>query len=148
MMNNINTLIKIHQIRDNEKQEAQIAHAKSVEFFENLAEKLYTLLKKKEKLESELSLKGSQAITIGEIQSKSTYLDRLIEQALLLQNEVNNARNIMEEARTNLTDAHIEARKIEKMIELRKEEMQIQLNKIENNLMDEISIQQFMAKNG
>jgi len=147
-MNNINTLIKIHQIRDNEKQEAQIAHAKSVEFFENLAEKLYTLLKKKEKLESELSLKGSQAITIGEIQSKSTYLDRLIEQALLLQNEVNNARNIMEEARTNLTDAHIEARKIEKMIELRKEEMQIQLNKIENNLMDEISIQQFMAKNG
>lgn len=147
-MNNINTLIKIHQIRDNEKQEAQIAHAKSVEFFENLAEKLYTLLKKKEKLESELSLKGSQAITIGEIQSKSTYLDRLIEQALLLQNEVNNARNIMEEARTNLTDAHIEARKIEKMIELRKKEMQIQLNKIENNLMDEISIQQFMAKNG
>lgn len=147
-MNNIDSLLKIHQIRENEKQKAQIAHTKSVEFFEELAEQLYILLKKKEELERELSLTGSQAITIGEIQSKSTYLDRLIEKAFLLQNEVNNARSIMEEARTNLTDAHIEVRKIEKMIELRKEEMQIQLNKVENNLMDEISIQQYMAKNG
>lgn len=147
-MESIETLIKLHQIRDNEKQEAQIAHANSVESFEELAEKLLSLLRKKEKLEEELSLKDSQATTIGEIQGKSSYLDRLIQQALLLQKEVNCARDDMEEAREDLREAHIEARKIEKLIEMRKSEKQSELNKAENILMDEISIQQFMAKNG
>lgn len=106
------------------------------------------MLKKKEQVEEELSLSQSRVMSIGEIQSKSNYLENLMKKAILLQEKVNEARTTMEQKRTLLTEAHIEMSKVEKLIEFRVKEIRAQRTRVENMQMDEISIQQYMAKNG
>lgn len=147
-MDSVKTLNKLLQIRENEKNQAQKEHAESVNTFEQLASDLYKLLKKKEQVEEELSLSQSRVMSIGEIQSKSIYLENLMKKAILLQEKVNEARTTMEQKRTLLTEAHIEMSKVEKLIEFRVKEIRAQRTRVENMQMDEISIQQYMAKNG
>lgn|SRR5690625_4195010 len=147
-MDSVKTLNKLLQIRENEKNQAQKEHAESVTTFEQLASDLYKLLKKKEQVEEELSLSQSRVMSIGEIQSKSIYLENLMKKAILLQEKVNEARTTMEQKRTLLTEAHIEMSKVEKLIEFRVKEIRAQRTRVENMQMDEISIQQYMAKNG
>src|SRR5690625_2503219 len=136
MKDSVNTLMKVLQIREREKKEAQVNHSESVATFERLAKKLYTLLVKKEQLEQELSFNNYEAVSIGEIQNKSHYLDFLTKEALSLQNEVNHARERMEQKREYLTEAHIEMKKIEKMIETRQKEIDEQVKRDENLFMD------------
>ncbi|HLS35081.1 MAG TPA: flagellar export protein FliJ [Bacillota bacterium] len=146
-MNHIHTLSKLLHIHEREKNEAQVKHSQSVDAFESLAESLYELLVKKERLEEELSLSNKKRISIGEIQSKQSYLENLTNQIIVLQKDVSLARETMEKDREALTEAHIEMKKIEKMIEFRQEKIKEKIKREESNFMDEISIQQYMANN-
>ena len=53
----------------------------------------------------------------------------------------------MEYKQQVLTEAHIEMKKIEKMIERREKEQKELNDKLQMNLMDEISIRQFQSQN-
>lgn len=142
-MRQIDILSKILQIRENEKKAAEIEHSQAIDEFEDVAQKLYGLLRKKENIEEKFSQATEKKMSIDMIRIQSKYIEKLYGQILRLQNQVNQARKNMEQKRHLLTNAHIEVKKFEKMIEHRQREHQQQVKKEENNDMDEISVQQY-----
>lgn len=146
-MDSIQTLTKILQVRENEKKEAQIAHKQSVDLFEEVAQKLYVLLRKKEVADKNFSLVTEKKTSIEVIKEQSKHIENLSKQIIHLQSKVNNARNNMELKRSQLTEAHVEVKKFEKIIENRHDQHIERIEKTENDLMDEVSIQQYLLTN-
>lgn len=139
-------LTKILRIRENEKLDAQKAYQQSMAFFENVATQLYTLLKRKEVAESSYESYLQKTIPIDKIKEQITYIENLNGQIIILQADVHKARSEMESKQIKLTDAHIEVKKFEKIIEFREKSKQEAVRKYENAAMDEISIQQYLRK--
>lgn len=146
MVSQLLSLEKILDIKDNEKQEAEIKHYQSVEAFEKVALELYQLLKRKELAEERLQMSLEKSITITELQEQSKYIERMTEKIFSLQETVDEARRLMNLHKEDLTDKHIEFKKVEKIIEHRYEERKLEEQKLENNLMDDISIQQYISR--
>lgn len=136
---------KLLDLKEKERNNAQKAYYQSMENFEDVAMNLYTLLKKKEDLEEtyDTSLQGN--MTIEEIRKQNRYIDTLTKQIRIVQNDVQKARQEMETKQNKLTDAYVEVKKYEKMIEFRQKERMEQLKKTENQMMDDISIRQYLA---
>src|SRR5699024_4227 len=80
--------------------------------------------------------------TVQHLKEQSLYIDKLNDQIIHLQEQVNIAREKMEQKRENLTDAHIEVKKFEKMIEQQHERIKENAMKRENETMDDIPIKQ------
>ncbi len=139
-------LSKILRIREKEKMDAEKSYQQSMAFFENIATRLYTLLKRKETAESSFESGMQDIIPIEKIKEQVAYIEDLNKQILNLQAEVNKARNEMDVEQSKLTDAHIEVKKFEKMIAHRKQVKKEVLQKYENEAMNEISIQQYLRK--
>src|SRR5690606_14824968 len=140
-------LEKILNIREQEKNEAQIKNNKATDYFEKVAKNLYYALKKKEQAEEGLHKCMQGKATITKIKEQSLYIDALNKKITTLQDQVQLARHEMEVTQAKLTNAHVEVKKVEKMIEKRKSdqlELEQNMEKIE---MDEISIRQFMNQN-
>lgn len=144
-MSNIVALEKILHVRESEKKSAQQAHHQSIKSFKKVAKKLYNLLRKKEIAENSYESALQSTITIDEIKQQTLYIEQLNEQIIHLQNRVNKARQMMELKQQELTDAHIEVKKFEKIIQNRHEQIKEKKLKRENASMDEISIQQYMS---
>lgn len=89
-------------------------------------------------------MKESSAINY--IKDQSQYIQLLNKKIMSLQLLVQEARQKMEIKQEELTEAHVEVKKIEKMIEKREEKMNIEEQKIEMMMMDEISIRQFTTQ--
>ena len=136
---------KLLDLKEKERNNAQKAYYQSMENFEDVAMNLYTLLKKKEDLEEtyDTSLQGN--MTIEEIRKQNRKIDTLTKQIRIVQNDVQKARQEMETKQNKLTDAYVEVKKYEKMIEFRQKERMEQLKKTENQMMDDISIRQYLA---
>jgi len=145
-MSQLLSLEKILDLKDNEKQTAQVKHHQSVEAFEKVALKLYHLLKKKETAEEQLQSSLQESITVTELQEQSQYIERLTDEIIHLQEMVDEARQLMNLRKEDLTDKHIEFKKIEKIIEHRYETIKDEALKAENKLMDDLSIQQYMSQ--
>ncbi|HLS20413.1 MAG TPA: flagellar export protein FliJ [Bacillota bacterium] len=145
-MSQLLSLEKILHVKENEKNEAQLKHHRSVEAFEKVALNLYEKLKKKETAEQLLDETLQKKMTITELREQSTYIEQLKREIIAIQEEVNEARALMEHHKANLTNKHIEFKKIEKIIELRREKIKAKEKREENILMDEISIQQYMSQ--
>lgn len=145
-MSNTKTMSKLLNVRENEKQIAQLAHHQSVEFFEEIATKLYRLLKKKEDAEESYEMSIKQLTSIDKIKEHATYVESLNRQIMQIQEKVKQARNKMESKQLELTDAYVEVKKYEKIIELRKNEQLAIALKQEQAMMDEISTQQFLKR--
>lgn len=144
-MERIEVLSKLQLVRENEKKSAQIAHTQSVELFEEIAKDLYKLLKKKETAEDSFLTGTNPKMTIETIREQATYIENLNKSIGHLQSRVNQARLMMEKKQGKLTDAHVEVKKIEKMIEFRKESRDKKIRKQENDILDEVSIQQYLT---
>jgi len=145
----IPVLSKILHVRENEKKTAQTAYYQSMDIFEEEATKLYNLLRKKEDAEEYYESFIHNKISIDTIKEQSAYIEHLNKKINELQKQVIQARNEMEIKQVKLSEAHIEVKKFEKMIENRKESEREEIKKAENNLMDEISMQQYLiVKNG
>ncbi|MFB4475333.1 flagellar export protein FliJ [Oceanobacillus caeni] len=84
------------------------------------------------------------SVSLHQIKQISFYIDSIKDDILAFQQKVNKARNEMELKQAELTDAHIEVKKFEKLIERRTNEERHYLKKVENAFMDEISLNQFM----
>ncbi|WP_164668993.1 flagellar export protein FliJ [Virgibacillus doumboii] len=142
-------LSKILHVRESEKKDAQKAYQQSIDFFEEIATQLYNLLRKKEIAEESYESYLGQTTAIDKIREQVAYIETLNKQIMQLQHEVQNARNEMETKHGNLTSAHVEVKKFEKIIEHRNQENEELLKKNEKAIMDEASIQQYLnQKNG
>ncbi|WP_068672393.1 flagellar export protein FliJ [Oceanobacillus sp. Castelsardo] len=137
-------LNKILDVRENEKKMVQKDYSQSMEKFESVAMNLYRLLKKKEDAEKTYEDYISSSVPLDQIKQIAFYIESIKEDILTLQQKVNKARSEMELKQAELTDAHIEVKKFEKLIERRTNEERDQINRIEKAFMDEISLNQFM----
>lgn len=138
------TLSKLLHIRENEKKEAQKAYHQSMNFFEGIATQLYTLLKRKENAEDSYDDCLSTTSSVEIIKEQVAFIELLNNQIMNIQQQVQIARSDMEFKQVKLSDAHVEVKKFEKIIDTRKkseEEMEI---KREKASMDEVSIQQYL----
>lgn len=139
------SLTKVLNVRENEKQIAQKAYLNSQEVFEEVAMKLYHALKKKEQAEASYDEYIQTTTPIEKIKEQIAYIEKLNQEINYLQKQVQFARNQMEKKQQDLTEAYIEVKKFETIIERRKQEEAERLAKNEKNFMDEISINQFLS---
>lgn len=140
------TLAKILNLREKEKKDAQLAHYESTVYFEKIATKLYSLLRKKEIAEESYGENARELTSIDKIRQQSIYIESINQQIIKMQQQVNEARNTMEAKQLKLTDAHVEVKKFEKIIEIRKQEQLMSIHREEQIMMDEISTQQFVSR--
>lgn len=145
-MERIRKLNKVLNVREKEENDAQIAHYQSVSIFEKIANELYERLKEKENAET-IYEKMLQTFTpIYEINNQFEYIEYLKQEIIRLQRELHYARKEMDRKQGKLKEAHIEVKKIEKMIhhriDLKKEEDQKQ----EQQFLDEIGQQNYFKK--
>lgn len=146
-MSNPAVLHKILTIREQEKNDAQKEQISARKYFEKVATQLYNALKTKEEAEQTLENYMKTKAAIDKIKEQSQYIDLLNKNIITLQAKVEQARQEMEFKQKVLTEAHIEMKKIEKMIERREKEQKELNEKLQMNLMDEISIRQFQTQN-
>ncbi|QKY69033.1 flagellar export protein FliJ [Lentibacillus sp. CBA3610] len=139
-------LSKVLHIRENEKTRAQKAYQKSIDDFEEVATQLYELLRKKEAAESLYETYLQQSSPIGKIREQALYIENLKKQIIALQQEVQHARSEMESKHEDLSEAYVEVKKFEKVIEHREEEAAALIKKDEKDSMDEISIRQYLSR--
>lgn len=145
-MNDTVALHKILHIRENEKKHAEQIHQQSVKKFERLAIKMYETLKKKEEAEEEYESTISYSVSIEKMGQYTHYIEQLNQEVSFMQKQVNDARNIMDNSQQVVTNAHIEMKKVEKIIDMRNEENKQIIQKKESRFMDELSMQQFLKK--
>lgn len=143
-MSDTAVLLKLLHLRELEKEEAQRKQIEARDLFEDIATKLYRALKAKETAEDELRQSMQNKTPIVKIKAKSTYIETLKQKIVLLQSDVQKARKNLQIAEENLTEAHVEMKKIEKMIEHREQRRRENEKKLEMKQMDEISLQQYM----
>ncbi|MDP4083036.1 MAG: flagellar export protein FliJ [Bacillota bacterium] len=137
---------KILQIKEKEKGEALAVYQLAVQKFEEAAEKLYELLKKKEDMESHQSSKLLSGVHVQEIRIHQHFIGNLQKSIEHYQKMVVNARNRMMFYQEKLLEMNIEVKKYEKM---KQKDFHIYfegLKLIEGRQMDDISIQQFMNR--
>lgn len=146
-MSDTGALHKILDIKQQEKVDAQLQKQQATEKFEQIATKLYQKLSSKEQAESDFNQALTSHITIMKMKNQSLYISNMNKKIMELQHQVQIARNQMEDKQAKLTDAYMEEKKIEKLIELRVTEQKQRLQKQENQLMDDISIRQFVNAN-
>lgn len=144
-MSDITVLNKVLGVREREKQKAQKEQIQAENEFTKIATQLYELLKSKEQAEARLQDGLSEASSIADMKNMSLYIQTLINKIPSLQEKVQEARKKMEEKQAKLTQAHIEVKKIEKMIENRKSDLKLAEARKEKMLMDEISIRQYQV---
>ncbi|MFD2044103.1 flagellar export protein FliJ [Ornithinibacillus salinisoli] len=144
-MANMVAINKILNIREKEKKDAQHAYQQSMDDFERIATTLYTLLRKKEVAEQAYEDSLQEATQINSIKDQLEYIEMLNKQISNLQQEVQQARTVMETKQSNLTSAHVEVKKYEKIIEFRHNKNEKEEKRLENFMMDEVSIQQFLS---
>lgn len=137
---------KILSLKAREKDEAQVVYQDSVKKFEDAADVLYHLLKKKEDLENYQSGRLNYGLPVQEIRHHQQFIGNLEKSIEYNQKIVMNARNIMNYQQMQLMDKNVEVKKYEKIKE--KDHLQFLANEkyAENRMMDEISIQQYMNR--
>ncbi|MGN1400555.1 MAG: flagellar export protein FliJ [Bacillus sp. (in: firmicutes)] len=137
---------KILSIRECEKQDAYTKYSTSLKHFEEAAENLYRLLKKKEELQDFQMNKMKTGLSVIEIRHHQDFLhnlDKLIEHA---QSEVMKTRESMDRLQQVLINKNMEVNKFEKIREKELAAYEENEKRLENKMMDDISVQIFLAE--
>ena len=137
---------KILTIREQEKQQTEQAYKESVRYFEEVATKLYDLLKKKEDLityQNERLVTGS---TVDQIHHFATFIDSLEHSIADVQQKVVQARAKMNWHEQKLLEKNLEIRKFEKMKEKDFATYKNEQDRVEMLYMDEISSLMYSKK--
>ncbi|KAB7668640.1 flagellar export protein FliJ [Bacillus sp. B1-b2] len=135
---------KILAIREREKEEAGSVYNQSVKRFEEAAENLYELLKRKEDLEIYQASKLSSGLSIQEIRHNQQFIGNLTKTIEHSQKVVQNARTSMSFYQEKLLEKNLEVKKFIKIKENGHTNYLLEEKAEEAKLMDEISLQQFM----
>ncbi|MBU5466777.1 flagellar export protein FliJ [Virgibacillus sp. MSJ-26] len=137
---------KVLTVREREKVDAQKAYNLSIKSFEDVATRLYTLLKKKEEAEETYEASFHESTSIDMIKQQVEYIENLSYKIASLQEQVQKARSEMEQQHGKLTAAHVEVKKFEKVIETRRKTEEEVEKRREEAFLDEISIQQYLSQ--
>ncbi|QOY34470.1 flagellar export protein FliJ [Anaerobacillus isosaccharinicus] len=140
------TLQKILEVRENDKLKAEKEFSQATRQFEEVATKLYELLKKKENHENDYYQRIESKIHVFEIQQSHSLLAQLQKQIDQLQYYTQKARDNMNRKQEQLVEKSIELKKYEKMKQIKYEFYVEETKRQENILMDEISVQQFINR--
>src|SRR5690625_912369 len=139
------SFVKILHVREQEKMDAQKAYQQSTDSFEQVATRFYHLLKKKEDAEASYDDLIQYSTTLDKVKEQAAYIERLNKQIVRLQHEFQQARNEMESKQSKLTDAHVEVKKFQHIIESRNHEKVEKEKQLERNQMDAISLKQYIS---
>lgn len=137
---------KIMMVKEREKDEALSIYNDSVKRFEEVAEKLYESLKKKEDLENYQSLRLENGLSVQEIRHHQHFILNLQKTIDYYQKMVMNARKQMNFYQEKLMQKNIELKKYEKIKEKDKILFLEELKQEEAKQMDDISIQQYVHR--
>ncbi|RFU68860.1 flagellar export protein FliJ [Bacillus sp. V59.32b] len=137
---------KILTIKEKEKNDAFSKYNEALKRFEEAAEKLYKILKKKEDLLQFHQEKLGKGLSVQEIRHHQLFMDNLEKISDHYQKVVIEARYKMTLQQEKLMEKNIEVKKYEKIRERDFQRFMEALKDIENKNMDEISIQQFLSK--
>jgi len=130
---------RILSLREREKDEAVIAYEKAVRKFEEVAEKLYQLLKKKETLEEERLQKIQKGLSVHELRFHQEFLNNLELEIHHVQQLVIRARQAMQYEQKRLMEKNIEVKKLEIIKEKEFQKYSFMLAKEEEKQLDEIA---------
>jgi len=131
---------KVLTIREQEKNETEMAYKESVRSFEEVATKLYDLLKKKEDLIAFQQDRLTVGSSIDEIHHYARFIDSLEKTIAEVQQKVIQARAKMNWHEEKLLEKNLEVRKFEKMREKDFKLFQQEQDRIESLFLDEISL--------
>lgn len=131
---------KVLTIREQEKNETEMAYKESVRSFEEIATKLYDLLKKKEDLIAFQQDRLTVGSSIDEIHHYARFIDSLEKTIAEVQQKVIQARAKMNWHEEKLLEKNLEVRKFEKMREKDFKLFQQEQDRIESLFLDEISL--------
>src|SRR5699024_5479878 len=76
-MSETTVLYKVLEVKEQEKQEAQLERVKAVEKFEHIANQLYEQLKEKEDAEEHLNVEMKETFTIDKMINQTQYINNL-----------------------------------------------------------------------
>lgn len=130
---------QILTVREQEKNETEMAYKDAVKVFEDVATKLYDLLKKKEDLLDYQQSRLSTGASIDEVTHYARFLDSLEKTIADVQQKVVQARTKMNWYEQKLLEKNLEVRKFEKMREKDLDAFKEEQNRIEAILLDELS---------
>lgn len=142
-MTSIRAFNKILSHQENLKNEAQLTYKESVDAFEEIATKLYQLLKKKEEVQKEYNYYLSSSGTVTTLATHYAYIEQINQRIQKVEVEVNAKRRVMNEKQDKLTEQYVEVKKFEKIIDHKTEKMKAHENYKENQTMDEVSMRQY-----
>lgn len=137
---------RIMSIREKEKTESQTKYTEAVKEFETEAEALYQLLKKKEELLDGQAEQLKKGLSVQQVRHNLSFLENHERQIRHYQKRVIETRNKMNFYHQMLIEKNIEVKKYEKIKEKDLQLFMEQQNQMENQQMDEISIQQYMGR--
>lgn len=130
---------RILTLREREKDEAIIAYEKAVRKFEEVAEKLYSLLKKKETLEEDRLNKIQRGLSVQELRLHQEFIANLEGEINIVQQAVIRARQAMQYEQKRILAKNIEVKKLEILKEKEYEKYIHLLAKEEEKQLDEIA---------
>ena len=130
---------KILVVKDQEKTESELAFKESVQVFEEIATKLYDLLRKKEDLIAYQQERLKVGSSIDEINHYSKFIDSMEKTIEDVQQKVVQARAKMNWHEQKLLEKNLEVRKFEKMREKDFEAFKEEQQRIETIQLDELS---------
>ncbi|HEY9569480.1 MAG TPA: flagellar export protein FliJ [Metalysinibacillus sp.] len=137
---------QILTIREQEKNETEMAYKDATKAFEDVATKLYDLLKKKEDLIDYQQERLKIGASIDEVHHYARFIDSLEKTIADAQQKVIQARAKMQWYEEKLLEKNLEVRKFEKMREKDHERFKEEQSRIEMNFLDEVSLQTYNKK--
>lgn len=130
---------KILVVREQEKSEFETAFKESIQIFEEIATKLYDLLKKKEDLITYQQERLKVGSSIDEVNHYSRFIDSMEKTITDVQQKVVQARAKMNWHEQKLLEKNLEVRKYEKMRENDLGQFKEEQQRIEAIQLDELS---------
>lgn len=126
-------------IKEQEKNEIEMAYKEAIQNFEIVAQNLYESLKRKEDLIIYQEQRMKIGMSIQEMHSNAQFLDSMEKTITNAQNKVIQARSKMEWFEEKLLEQTLECRKYEKMREKDYEVFKLEEDRLEMLQLDELS---------
>ncbi|ARF18452.1 flagellar export protein FliJ [Sporosarcina ureae] len=137
---------KVLNLREQERDETEMAYKEAIEEFEKIATQLYHQMKKKENVLEEQRQRMNTGFSIDDLHSYSRFINTLDLSIDHIQQEVMKSRSKMNWYESQLLEKNIEVKKFEKMKEIGKEQYDVEMEHIETNRIDELSTMKFRSR--
>ncbi|PID00163.1 flagellar export protein FliJ [Sporosarcina sp. P29] len=137
---------KVLNLREQERDETEMAYKEAIEEFEKIATQLYDQMKKKENVLEEQQQRMTTGFSIDDLHSYSRFINTLDLTIDHIQQEVMKSRTKMNWYESQLLDKNIEVKKFEKMKEIGKEQYDAEMEHVETNRIDELSTMKFRSR--